>query len=327
MLITSRAEARSIVDRSAGTLWYDRPADRWFEALPIGNGRLGGMVYGGTRTERIRLSESTAWSGAASTTDISPTALRELPTIRGLLFAGRYAEAQELAGEHLPGRMTSFGTNLPLPEVRLDFTEHRVDRYRRTLDLDSTVVTVEYDRDGAGVSREAFASNPHGVIAVRITTDDTNGVSFSLTLDNVVLPGSTTATETGVAFSGHAFESLHSNGREGVAVEIRAHVAAENGTVRSTGDSFEVANADSARLLIAVGTDWAGATAGRAHVGPRLLQMDGCPRLCPRHRPARLWQPACDVRLRHLLPLRPPCRPVPAAGSAGRVDTLRMRAG
>jgi len=259
MLITSRAEARSIVDRSAGALWYDRPADRWFEALPIGNGRLGGMVYGGTRTERIQLSESTAWSGAPATTDLSPTALRELPTIRGLLFAGRYAEAQNLAGEHLPGRMSSFGTNLPLPEVRLDFIEHRVGGYRRTLDLDSAVVTVEYESDGAAISREVFASNPHGVIAVRITTDDTKSVGFSLSLDNIGVPGSTTVTETGVAFSGHAFESLHSNGRQGVAVEIRAHVVAENGTARVAGDTVELADADSAVLLIAVGTDWAGA--------------------------------------------------------------------
>jgi len=81
------------------------------------------MIYGGTGAERIGLSESTAWSGAPSTADVSPTALRALPDIRRLLFAGRHAEAQQLAAEHLPGRPASFGTNLPLPQVRLAFPD------------------------------------------------------------------------------------------------------------------------------------------------------------------------------------------------------------
>jgi alpha-L-fucosidase 2 len=86
-----------------------------------------------------------------------------------------------------------------------------------------------------------------------------NGGGFSLTFDEGVLPGSTTATERGISFSGHAFESLHSNGRQGVAVEIRAQVLTDNGAVQARGDTVEVADADTAILLIAVGTDWAGA--------------------------------------------------------------------
>ena len=120
MLTVTTASDTAGPDTPRGTLWYPQAAQRWFEALPIGNGRLGGMVYGGGDVERIRLSESTAWSGAPATTDVSPTALEQLPKIRELLFAGRYAEAQRLAGEHLLGAPTSFGTNLPLPEVRLD---------------------------------------------------------------------------------------------------------------------------------------------------------------------------------------------------------------
>jgi alpha-L-fucosidase 2 len=106
---------------SEDELWYTRPVERWLEALPIGNGRLGGMVFGGTAKERIALSESTAWSGAPSTNDVNPNALEHLAQIRQLLFAGKYAEARDLCRKYLLGRPASFGTNLPLPELQLSF--------------------------------------------------------------------------------------------------------------------------------------------------------------------------------------------------------------
>ena len=243
----------------AGALWYDRPAERWFEALPIGNGRLGGMVYGGVQVERIDLSESTAWSGAPSTIDLSPTARQELPTIRKLLFAGDHAQAQRLAAEHLLGARASFGTNLPLPHVRLTFVDHSpATSYRRSLDLDQGLVSVSYDQARTRFTREVLASHPHGIITVRIGADQPAAISFTLGLDGAVIPGRTTGTETGVAFSGRAVESVHSDGRAGTAVEIRVHVETEGGTVRSTDDTFEVAGADSAVLIVAVGTDWEG---------------------------------------------------------------------
>ena len=258
MLIASPATGPRLPVTPAGTLWYDRPGERWFEALPIGNGRLGGMVYGGVPTERIDLSESTAWSGGPSTIDLSPTARQELPAIRKLLFAGDHAQAQRLAGEHLLGTRASFGTNLPLPHVRLTFADRSpATSYRRSLNLDQGVVSVTYDLGATRFTREFLASHPHGVIAVRITADQPAAVSFALGLDGAVIPGRTTGTETGVAFSGRAVESLHSDGRTGTAVEIRVHVETTGGTVRSTADAFEVAGADSAVLIVAVGTDWA----------------------------------------------------------------------
>jgi len=138
MLTVSRPVDAPAAPTPAGILWYAQPATRWFEALPIGNGRLGAMVDGGIERECLRLSESTAWSGAPDTDDVSPTAQRELPRIRDLLFAGRHAQAQQAASEHLLGRASSFGTNLPLPQLVLDFAMAGVVRnYRRQLDLDT----------------------------------------------------------------------------------------------------------------------------------------------------------------------------------------------
>ena len=260
MLTIAPTAAEPAIAGPAGRLWYDRPAERWFEALPIGNGRLGGMICGATGAERIHLSESTAWSGAPSTADVSPTALRELAGIRRLLFAGRHAEAQRLAAEHLLGRAASFGTNVPLPQIRLEFPDAAttVGGYRRDLDLDTGIASVEYDRDGVHLHREAFASHPHGVLALRLTADRPGAVSFTAGLREAVLPGRVTATATGLAFGGRALESLHSDGQHGAAVEIRVHVRAEGGALRRHDDAFEVTGADSAIVLVAVGTDWAG---------------------------------------------------------------------
>jgi alpha-L-fucosidase 2 len=239
-------------------LFYDRPAERWFEALPIGNGRLGGMVHGGVGTEVVRLSESTAWSGGPSCTDVSPTALRELPAIRQLLFAGRHAEAQRLAQEHLPGHPASFGTNLPLPRLRLDFGGGAHRGYRRELDLESGLARVEFNQDETGFVRETLASHPHGVIAMRLTADRPGAIGFTATLDDTLLPGVATSTDVGVAFSGRAVESLHSDGRRGVAVEIRTRFELEGGTLRRDAGSVTITGADAVVVLIAVGTDWPG---------------------------------------------------------------------
>src|SRR5258707_7914365 len=96
-------EGKAPLNSSRNQLWYNKPAERWLEALPVGNGRLGGMVYGGTQMERIALSESTAWSGAPAQGEVNPDALTHLNEIRQLFFSGKHDEAQKLCGKYLPG--------------------------------------------------------------------------------------------------------------------------------------------------------------------------------------------------------------------------------
>src|ERR1700679_4144130 len=130
---------------SPHVLWYDAPATRWFEALPLGNGHLGAMVFGCIDLERIALSESTVWSGAPDHDAVNPGARDHLGLIRELLFAGRYGEARSLCQEYLLAKPHNFGTNLPLPELQLAFPKPKsVSSYRRSLDLDSGLARSEY---------------------------------------------------------------------------------------------------------------------------------------------------------------------------------------
>ena len=99
-------------------LWYRQPAERWLEALPVGNGRLGAMVFGGIQVERYALNESTAWSGAPGEHD-NPEGARHLSEVRRRLFAGQYLHAQELYRRHLLGRRASYGTHMPLGYLNL----------------------------------------------------------------------------------------------------------------------------------------------------------------------------------------------------------------
>ncbi|MEV6170905.1 glycoside hydrolase N-terminal domain-containing protein [Streptomyces sp. NPDC051954] len=243
----------------AGSLWYSAPATRWFEALPIGNGRLGGMVHGGTDVDRIRLSESTAWSGAPSETDVSESGREQLAHIRALLFAGDHAKAQELAEEHLLGRPSSYGTNLPLPEVLI---EHRatgpVRDYRRGLDLDDGVVRSTFTRSGVAYATEVLSSHPAGVIAYRITASAPGSLSFQVDVSEAVFPLGRRIVDGDLVLSGRAVETLHSNGRDGVDLTLRIRLLPDTGSRHADGDTVHVTGADAATVLVAVGTGWRG---------------------------------------------------------------------
>lgn len=245
----------------AGSLWFSRPATRWFEALPIGNGRLGGMVYSGDQVERIQLSESTAWSGAPATSDVSPTALQFLPRVRELLLAGRYAEAQQLAGDHLLGRPTSFGTNLPLPELQIEFTaEGETTDYTRSLNLKLALVRTEFRRNGTTFTREVFASHTDDLIVVRLQSSTPGALTFKVSFSDGVVPAEASTDGQTVILQGNAFEELHSNGRQGTAFDVRARAVSEDGSIRAGTDHLLVENATTATVLIAAGTNWAGET-------------------------------------------------------------------
>ena len=147
-------------------LRYQAPAEKWVEALPVGNGRLGAMVFGGWQVERLALNEATLWSGGPRDWN-NAAAKAILPKVREAIFAGRYREAEALCKKMQGPYNQSY---LPLGQLQLDFGGEGVaTNYERTLDLDRAVVTTRYVRDGVTYSREVFCSAPDQVIVMRLT--------------------------------------------------------------------------------------------------------------------------------------------------------------
>ena len=125
-------------------IWYAQPAEHWCDALPVGNGRLGAMVYGGPRAERIYLSDSTFWSGEASLENNNPNGPEIVAEVRRLLLAGDIAAGNKLA-EQIEGRKLNYGTNLPFGNLRLYMahSDEGLRNYRRELDLDTAIVSCQ----------------------------------------------------------------------------------------------------------------------------------------------------------------------------------------
>jgi len=239
-------------------LWYTKPAERWLQALPIGNGRLGGMVFGGTEVERIALSESTAWSGAPATGEVNPGALPHLHEIRELFFTGKYDEAQALCGKYLPGHWKNFGTNLPLPELELAFSDlNEVKDYRRSLNLDEAIVRVSFRNGGALLTREVFATHADNVLAVRLTSSQPGKIGFRMGFSKGILPSAvSTAGSDTLVLNGHCYEHQHSSGLDGVALQIRAQVLAEGGNTNAADEKIAVRGANAVTILLAIGTSY-----------------------------------------------------------------------
>ncbi|HEY3987671.1 MAG TPA: glycoside hydrolase family 95 protein [Acidobacteriaceae bacterium] len=237
-------------------LWYDKPGARWLEALPIGNGFLGGMIYGGVDTERIALSDSTAWSGAPATGEVNPGALPHLNQMRELFFSGKYEEFQQLCNKNLPGHMKNFGTNLPLPELQLTFGNGQISGYRRSLNLDTAIANVRFRSNDAVFTRKFLASHPERILAIRLTCSRPGRISFRLGFSKSILPGSVTAERDTLIFQGHAYERMHSSGHDGVALQIHARLLHDGGSLTPSPDAIDARGADSVTVLVAIGTNF-----------------------------------------------------------------------
>ncbi len=161
-------------------LWYEQPAQRWVEALPIGNGRLGGMVWGGAKQERLDLNEDTLWSGEPYD-NLNTNGLKSLPEIRRLLVAGRNADAQRLVERDMNGKYNQ--NYLPLGDLTIEFPlAGEITEYCRELDLAQAVARVQFKHQGVRYTREIFASHPAQAIVVRLTGDQPGRVTFTASL-------------------------------------------------------------------------------------------------------------------------------------------------
>ncbi len=163
--------------RQGMVLWYRQPAEKWLEAMPLGNGLMGAMVFGGVQHERIALNESSFWSGRPHDYD-NPEALQYFPRIRELVVAGKFQEAEKMADEHFYGLPAAQQAFQPLGDLLLSFDGvENVEEYRRELDMETGVARITYRAGDAVFTREVFVSYPDRVMVVRITSDKPGRVS------------------------------------------------------------------------------------------------------------------------------------------------------
>src|SRR5690349_8656137 len=157
-------------DQAVLKLWYKQPSgNTWENALPIGNGRLGAMVYGNVDTERIQLNENTLWSGSPNRND-NPLALDSLRAVRDLVFAGRQKDAEEMANRIIVSKKSQGQMFEPLGELRLVFKNHSdYDKYHRELDIERAIAKTSYELGDVTYTREALASLPDRVIVMHLS--------------------------------------------------------------------------------------------------------------------------------------------------------------
>ncbi|MBO9718495.1 MAG: glycoside hydrolase family 95 protein [Pseudoxanthomonas sp.] len=252
------ATAKAGGPQAAGPLrlWYRRPATQWVEALPLGNGRLGAMVWGGGRSERLQLNEDTLYAGGPYD-PTPPDALAALPEVRRLLFAGRYAEAEALANAKMMGRPKKQMPYQPLADLALDFLEiSELNGYRRELDLDRAVTTSTFE-SGWKLQhrREAFVSAPDQCLAVRLSTSQPGRVRVRIGLGSDHAQTSVTADgDRGLLLRGRNGDAFGIEGRLRFAARLR--VLATGGTLRRRGEHIEVEGADEVVLLLTAATSF-----------------------------------------------------------------------
>lgn len=274
-------------------LWYDRPASYWEEALPLGNGRIGAMVFGGAGREHLQLNEATLWSGAPVPATGDPATIEQRRRQTELLFQGQHRAAQTLTftpsaaeraalklgpTEVVPGTSTTRHAYQPLGDLYLTFDHGtaREEDFRRSLDLDTAVATTRYIVDGVTFTRQVFVSHPAQALVLRITASQPGHVTFSAALDYrrdvkadmyrydaelgpkvaaVTTPPRPSWTDLG----SHRFRWSGRGHPEGVKFEARFEVQAEGGQVNGTSDGFRVTGADGVTVVMTVGTDFRGA--------------------------------------------------------------------
>lgn len=261
-------------------LWYDRPATKWVEALPLGNGRLGAMVFGGVPQDRLALNEETLWSGGPYE-HVVPGASKYLPEVRRLIFEDKIAEAEAMVMKQfmptppggntdtdLSGQLQSY---LPLGDLLLNFVGHDTPTdYRRALDLASATATVEYTIDGRRFRREAIASHVDGVIVIHLTCKGKGGLSFEIALSSVHETRCQAANDLLRMFgqlgsrrrpSPIPFGAICDANWDGPGLSFEAAVAVEtDGHCRAGQDRLIVTGASFATLRLAAATSFVGPT-------------------------------------------------------------------
>jgi alpha-L-fucosidase 2 len=261
----SRVSDASAVSSASGLkLWSTHPAGKWEDAFPVGNGRLGAMVFGRTGEEEIQLNEETYWSGGPYSTVVKG-GYKFLQEIQKLVFEGDYKMAHILFGRHLMGYPVEQQKYQALGDLVIDFPEKEaVTDYRHELDLDTAVVTTSYMQGGVRYTRRVFSSPVDQVVVVRLTADKPGMITFT-----VQLRGQRNETHSdyatdyfrmdglppdGLVLRGKSADYMGVEGR--LRYEARLRALPEGGAMRLDWDKLEVNGAGAVTLLVAAATNF-----------------------------------------------------------------------
>ena len=248
----------------SSVLWYAEPAKKWEDALPVGNGRLGAMVFGKTSEERIQLNEETYWSGGPYSTVVKD-GYKVLPEIQKLVFEEKYLAAHNLFGRHLMGYPVEQQKYQSLGNLHLFFkNQDSITDYKRWLDLETGVTSVSYTSNGITYQRDVFVSAPDQVIVVRLTADKPGSISFTANLRGERNQAhSNYATDyfrmdpygqDGLVLTGKSADYMGIAGK--LRYEARVKAVPEGGTMKTDGVDLIIDNADAVTLYIAAATNF-----------------------------------------------------------------------
>ncbi|GAA0329799.1 glycoside hydrolase family 95 protein [Sphingomonas oligophenolica] len=236
-------------------LWYRQPAQKWVEALPVGNGRIGAMVFGGIGHERLQLNEDTLWAGGPYD-PVNPEAHDALPEVRRLIFAGRYAEAQALANARLMAKPLKQMPYQTLGDLLLDIPDLRDDAvsgYRRELDLDSALATTSFTTARGGLRRDVVVSPDHQVIAIQVKADRRAALDIDIAIRSPQAASVTASGDTLVL----AGRNLPASGIAGaLRFEARVRVLPVGGRLEARDGGIAVRGADRILILVAMATSY-----------------------------------------------------------------------
>jgi alpha-L-fucosidase 2 len=233
-------------------LWYDKPAEEWTQALPVGNGRLGAMVFGGIQKERIQLNEDSVWAGPP-VPEAKEGMFEAIEQTRELIFKGQYSEAEEVAQQSLPPRIAP-RSHQTLGDLYLTFPiQPNVSEYRRELNLDTAIAATTFIADGVSYRRQVFSSPVDQVLVVRLTADQPKKISVKADMTRPVdYQTNAKGKDTLEMYGQISQDGKH----KGVRYSALCKAKTEGGTISSKGTTLDIRNADTVTFYIAAATDY-----------------------------------------------------------------------